>query len=99
MENNSTDNKSTNYESEIEFNTEKQPSTSAVKYDFFDIPIFIEDEKKKGNFIYKDQEINYILELQEKEKELISDKIVCNYCKAIDSIENNTCLNCGRTIK
>lgn len=48
----------------------------------------------KGEIRNKEEEIFYIIELQNREEELIENGEICSKCKAIGSIRNGKCLAC-----
>lgn len=76
-------------------NEENSTTIDINKYEYFDVSLFIEDEKKNGRLTNKESEINYILDMQGLEEELILEKVVCKSCKSINSITNDICDKCG----
>ena len=67
-----------------------------MKFDHFDILDQLDAMKKEKKGITKEEETTIILELQEKEEELIRIKKLCEFCKAIDSIVDERCVACGK---
>lgn len=68
------------------------------KYEYFVILDLLEEEKISGRILNNNDESDFIIEMQEKEEELIDDKVLCPYCKALNSIDNNICKACNKDV-
>ena len=61
---------------------------------FFDILFELEQRKNQGEIRDKSEEVEFIVEMQQLEEDLISQGKLCPKCKAIDSIIERKCNNC-----
>jgi len=77
---------------------EQIESQENEKFKYFDLLVVLELIRENNNGLTKAQETDIIIELQEREEELIDNNKICKYCKAIDTIENDICLACGKSL-
>ena len=66
------------------------------KFEYFNLLDDLEKIRQQKGVLTKDEEIDTIIRLQEKESELIGLDKICMHCKAINSIKNNICRACGK---
>ena len=66
------------------------------KFEYFNLLDDLEKIRQQKGGLTKDEEIDAIIRLQEKESELIGLDKICMHCKAINSIKNNVCRACGK---
>ena len=59
------------------------------EYQYFDKFEILNRKIEAGEIATKDEETNIIIELQEREEELIENKELCPHCKALNSIKGD----------
>ena len=79
---------------ESSINETEKDNRKSSNFEYFDILELLDEKKMKGEIRNKEEETFYIIELQNREEELIENGELCSKCKAIGSIRNGKCLAC-----
>jgi len=72
----------------------REDKNKSSNFEYFDILELLEQKKRNGEIRNKEEETYYIIELQNREEELIEFGEICGKCKAIGSIKDGRCLAC-----
>jgi hypothetical protein len=76
----------------------KEVYANKVQFKYWDLLSELNILRSENGGFTKEEEVDKIIQLQEKEDEWINDNKICKYCKAIDSIEKGKCIGCGEEI-